>query len=245
MKKKLFLMTILAMALSLQGASAQKNVRQFGVFDHVGIGVSAGTTGIGFQLAAPITDYLQLRAGYSYMPEYSYKTDIDYTNTKGGDGETEVEGTLHMADWNVLLDIYPFKKSGFHLTAGFFNGKERVITAENTKPVTDVDGGLEIGDYIVGFDNKGIARAAIQVKKMKPYVGIGFGRAVPRKRLSFNFEMGAQLWGSPGVYAQATNGGWAKAKSNDVDHEDDGAIDIISKITVYPVITFRINGRIF
>ncbi|MCH5302843.1 MAG: hypothetical protein J1E77_08380, partial [Prevotella sp.] len=58
----------LAILLNVAGAKAQK-VEEYGIFDHLGVGVSVGTTGIGFDLAAPVTDYLQLRAGYSFMPK--------------------------------------------------------------------------------------------------------------------------------------------------------------------------------
>lgn len=238
-------MAIMAVILCVQQASAQKRVREFGIFDHLGIGASIGTTGYGFQVAAPITDYLQLRAGYSFAPNLKYtEKDVDYETFDGGEGKTDIEGKLNMGDLSLLLDIYPFKKPTFHFTVGFFSGKERVITAYNTKPV-DVDGSLEIGDYKVEFDKDGFANAAIQVNKFKPYIGIGFGRAVPRKRVGFSFEMGTQFWGTPGVYAKSGDGSWQELTSSDLDKKDEGGIDLLSKITIYPVITFRLTGRIF
>lgn len=257
MKKGLLLLPLLAMLMAAQGAQAQftkkKKIDKLGVFDHVGIGVGVGTTGIDFQVAAPITDYLALRTGYSFMPDgASYKEDVNY-HVNGVQQKTEIEAELNEGDFKLLLDFYPLRYATFHITAGFFLGKERVVNAENTTPVTTISGmpvsalggGLEIGDYVIGFDDDGIAHAAIQVKKFKPYVGIGFGRAVPRKRLNVDFELGTQFWGSPKVMMQSPNGTWTQATSSDVKHEDDGFIDAVSKVKVFPVLTLRLNGRIF
>lgn len=233
----------------VQQASAQKRVREFGIFDHLGVGASIGTTGYGFQVAAPITDYLQLRAGYSFIPKMKYTVDdVEYVNATGGESKTEVEGKLDMGDLSLLLDVYPFKKATFHFTLGFFSGKERVVTAQNKQPITDLygSGSLEIGDYLVGFDREGYAHAAIQVNKFKPFIGIGFGHAVPRKNIGVSFEMGTQFWGTPGVYARSSDGSsWQELKSIDNNKDKDSFVDILSRISVYPVITFRLNGRIF
>lgn len=244
MKKRLFFIAVAAIMLCLQGAYAQKRVRHFGVFDHLSVGVSAGTPGFGFELAAPVTDYLALRAGYQFMPEFSYKTDVDYTN-KGVIQQTEVEGKLKMGSFNALLDIYPSASSSFHFTGGFYYGKsDEIITAENTTPVLGVDGGLEIGDYIVGFDSRGFAKATIEVARFRPYAGIGFGRAVPRKRLAFSYDMGVQFWGSPKVYEHQT--GTKQQLTKDNTGTDAGKVlKYLSKVTIYPVINFRLTGRIF
>jgi hypothetical protein len=69
---------------------------------------------------------------------------------------------------------------------------------------------------------------------------MGFGRAVPKKRVGFMMEWGVQFHKSPEVY---TSQG---AIRTIVDDEDDSSFsDILSKITVYPVIKFRLCGRIF
>ena len=83
--KKLSLLILIAL-FGLQVTRAQDVVEEFDVFDHLGVGVSIGTTGFDFELAAPITDFLQVRAGYSFFPKtsYKYKSDIDYTKYGNG-----------------------------------------------------------------------------------------------------------------------------------------------------------------
>jgi hypothetical protein len=58
----------LAMTLFPQPVQAQDSyVDEFGIFDHVSPGVSLGLTGIGIDVAAPISEYVQIRAGYNFF----------------------------------------------------------------------------------------------------------------------------------------------------------------------------------
>lgn len=249
MKKTVLL--ALAILLNVAGAKAQK-VQEFGIFDHLGVGVSLGTTGIGFDVAAPVTDYLQLRAGYSFMPKLTFSTDValDSEGVSMLADEVEVEGKLNLNNFKFLVDIYPFKagKSAFHLTVGAYIGSENLLSLYNTKPflANPADWGnvgIDLGEYNIPSDVNGNIRADLKVNSFKPYVGIGYGRAIPKKRLAMSLDMGVQLWGAPGVY---TNAG--KLTKDDFGGDDDDSgdfFDILEKISIYPVIKFRICGRIF
>ena len=247
MKKIVFL--VMAILLGAAGIKAQK-VEEFGIFDHLGVGVSVGTTGIGFDVSAPVTDYLQLRAGYSFMPKLAFTTGVDLdTNVPMLADEVEVEGKLNLNNFKLLVDIYPFKasKSAFHLTAGAYIGSENLISIYNTKPFLANPSdwgnvGIELGDYNIPTDKEGNIRADLKVNSFKPYLGIGYGRAIPKKRLAMSLDMGVQFWGTPSIY---TNAG-KLTKEDFGDGEDTGEFfDILEKITVYPVIKLRICGRIF
>jgi hypothetical protein len=76
------------------------------------------------------------------------------------------------------------------------------------------------------------------VKESRPYFGIGFGRAVPKKRVGFMFELGAQLHGTPEIY---TNTGKLEILTEEADNKYS---DIINNVKVYPVLKFRLCGRI-
>jgi len=49
------------------------------VFQHLDLSVTAGTTGIGIEASSPIGEYLQLRAGYDFMPRFTAKMKFDIT----------------------------------------------------------------------------------------------------------------------------------------------------------------------
>lgn len=122
--------------------------------------------------------------------------------------------------------------------------------------------GAELGDYFItpDPDDRGNVEATIEVGGFRPYLGIGFGRAVPKKRIGCQFDLGVQFWGGPEVYAPAAvkkaNGsfdvepnGNLHVERTKLDKEASGgdaggAIKTISKISVYPVLNFRLVGRI-
>ena len=236
-------MAVTLFALPVQ---AQDKVEEFGIFDHLSLGLTLGTTGIGFDVAAPVTEYLQVRAGYDILSGLKYKEDIDYRAKGQPTKKTEVEGKLHLGAAKLLLDIFPSRTVPFRFTTGFYLGTDEIINAENTIPVTAFDKGegLLIGDYIVEFDQDGIAKATIKVNKFRPYVGIGFGRSVPRTRIGVSGDLGVMFWGKPKLYEKQT-GHDLEVTKNDLGSDSDKYFDIMSKITVYPAVTIRICGRIF
>ena len=107
-------------------------------------------------------------------------------------------------------------------------------------PVNEI--GLKMGDYLLTPDAQGNVEATLRTKSFKPYVGIGFGRGVVKhKPIGFKFDLGVMFWGTPEVY---DHNGVALAKQ-DWDGKDGGAFRIISKFKVYPVLNFRLCGKIF
>ena len=244
MRKVLFL---IAVALfSAQGMKAQ-DVEEFGLFDHVSLGVGVGTTGIGIEAAAPLGNHFQLRAGYTFDPGIKYKQNVDY-KYHGDKYTTKAEAELNIGDVNLLVDWYPFTNKTFRVTAGAYIGKERFVTAQNLDPLAhDPDEGIYIGDKFIRVGDDKIAHAAIKVNAFKPYLGIGFGRAVAKSRLAFNFDLGVQFWGKPTLVGlDPDTGKWEEAKkSSDLGKEGDEFLDILSKIVVYPVLQFRLTYRIF
>ena len=247
--RKLFVAAIAIIAVNLfsQPVLAQDRVNVFGVFDHMSVGLVLGTTGVGLDLAAPVTDYLQVRAGYNYFSGFSYKEDVDYrAKDKPTRGKTEVEGKNYMSTAHLLLDVYPFPDYTFHATAGFYFGTDEVVKIENLIAVRDFDEGegIVIGDHIVGFDRNGFAHGSIKVNMFRPYVGFGFGRSVPRKRIGVSGDFGVQFWGSPKVYEKQTGLDLEVAKE-DLGSDSNKYYDFISKFSVWPVLNFSITYRIF
>ena len=121
-----------------------------------------------------------------------------------------------------------------------------MATLENLIPVKDFEPGegIVIGDYIVGFDQNGYAHGAIKVNSFRPYVGIGFGRSVPRKRFGVSGDLGVQFWGKPKVYEKQT-GMDLEVTKDDLGSESNKYYDVISKFPVWPVLTIRFTYRLF
>jgi hypothetical protein len=249
-------MITLAMFISL-GINAQGYFGE-NMFNHLAVGVTVGTPGVGMDVATTVGDYLQLRAGVVTFPNSKMSTTLSIDSPEGVSytgkaSEIDVEGKLNMTDAKILVDYFPFKKSSFHITAGAYIGSPKIIkvynkedgalrdvTQYNATVTEDKQAGLALGDYLLKPDANGNVEGSIKVSAFKPYLGIGFGRAVPRKnRVGFMFELGCQFWGTPGVYTFDH-----KLTSSDVGGDNGGVIKTISKISVYPVLSFRLCGRI-
>lgn len=269
MKKKLLL--VAAFVGLTTAVSAQEKM---GIFNHLGAGVEVGTTGIGFEVGAPITDYVQVRAGMAIVPSFTVndinvKLNISNSNWQTVSaypqsplyGETKptnltIAGKATKTDGKLLVDVFPFKSTSFHFTVGFYVGNSQIIDVYNTNnqpilakiskynenPYENIGKiGLAVGDRLITPSSNGTANAIVKVNSFKPYVGIGFGRVVPKKtRLAFACDLGVQFWGTPEIWMQDVK----IDKDSSIDG-DGGIIKTISKITVYPCMNFRLTGRIF
>lgn len=225
------------------------------IFNHLSVGVTAGTPGFGVDVAMPVCNYVQVRAGFSMIPNIKFNTELDINETPDElsylPNTLEVETKMGFTNGKVLFDIYPFKSSGFHITAGAYFGGSSLIKAYNKedgllKDVADYNKqnpddmiGYELGDYLLAPDEDGNISAEIKTNGFKPYLGIGTGRAVPKGRLGFMFELGVMFWGSPKVYCNGD-----ELTSEDLGSDGDDVMKVLSKIKVYPVLNFRLCGRI-
>ena len=265
--KKSLLVLCLCSVMGIQ-KKAESNIA-----NHLGAGLEVGTTGIGFEVATPITDYVQVRAGMAILPSFKVKNigvnmnvddnqwrDLQQITGYYGDRpkDVKIDGKVAKADFKLLFDVFPFKRSSFHITAGFYAGKSQLIEVYTTnnqevmEAITEYNNsdpqygqiGAQLGDFFLTPNGNQI-KGFVKVKGFKPYVGIGFGRAIPKDtRLAFAFDLGVQFWSTPKFYVEQQQGEVELTKK-DVGNEDGGFVKVMSKITVYPCLNFRLTGRIF
>lgn len=251
--KKVFLClcALVGLFAASQSVSAQK---ELGIFNSLSAGVGVGLTGIDVELATPITPYVALRGGVSIMPNFSLTTDVD-VNVDAPDipGATipntiELTGSMKRTFGQVIVNVYPFPKaSSFFIgVGGYFGGSKLVKIEGQSDELKDLiaqgeNAGILIGDYVLPVDENGRVSGGLKVSGFRPYVGLGFGRAIPKHRLGFMFELGVQFHGRPEVY---TDYGSLDDLITELD-EDDTFTKIIDKLTVYPVLKFRLCGKIF
>ena len=245
------LLCVISLALSGVIVSDVMAQKELGVFNSLAVGVGVGTTGIDVNVATPITSHFDLRGGFSIMPNFSMSTDVD-VDVEAMEGVSVpstigMEGSIKRVSGELLVNYYPFKKGSFFLTAGaYFGGgtllkinghsdELKELVAEAGKAV------VVIGDYTIPVDKNGNVSGGLKVSNFRPYVGLGFGRAVPKKRLGVMFELGVQFHGKPDVY---TDYGNVNNLLDEVD-PDDTFSKIMDKLTVYPVMKIRLCGRIF
>lgn len=250
-------------------------------FEHLGVGLEVGTLGAGLDFAVPVHSHLVVRAGFDLLPfKYSDTYNVNHDRneinqliwnnpavesaltaaglpTNAGDlsDDIDLDGKLNMFNGKVVVDYYPFKKSSFHVIAGLYFGKNRIISLDgsidkqtydflqiinNAFPEENFGSSITVEDYRIEADRNGHINADLKINSVKPYVGIGFGNSIPKKRVGFHFELGAMFQGSPSIIGD--NGTVVKLPKAE---GDSGVIGTIEKITVYPMMSFKLTGRIF
>ena len=143
------------------------------IFNHLDVAVTAGSSGLGIELASPIGNFVQLRTGFSFIPEFRPK--MNFGIEIGDDPAAsqskfeqmssaleklvgyEVNNSIDMIgdpnfyNWSVLVDVRPFKNNKhWHFTAGFYLGSSTIANAYNT--TEDMPSLLAVGIYNKFYD---------------------------------------------------------------------------------------------
>ena len=125
---------------------------------------------------------------------------------------------------------------GLNCIKGYFLSKIMYGEDRLTQPMLRMTNGK--------FDKNGDINADLRCNSFRPYLGLGFGRVVPKNRLGFRWEIGCQYMGKLKIYQNGSEVDVRKAL-NDSMGEDGGDIaDIVDKLKFYPVLKLQIVGRI-
>lgn len=146
---------------------------------HLDLSLTAGSTGIGFELGMPINEWFRVRAGGTFMPKFHYPLQFTAHIGEGdqmtADGlETRFERMAGMLEGFVgqpvddkvdmtaspsmnqakfMFDAMPFRNKNWHFTAGFYAGKSNIATCINdTHEITSL---FAINLYNRIYDNNG------------------------------------------------------------------------------------------
>lgn len=250
MKKYLKFAVALFLGAASMTSSAQSLTDPY-LFNHLGVDVNVGTLGIGFEFSTPVSHFVTMRAGATFMPKITFNTDVDGTytatyqnNTRTEDFTMDVKGDLSRAQGHVVFNIYPFAShSSFYVAAGGYFGGNKILKitghSDELENLVQDNPTIEIGDYKIPVDEHGNVKGGLRVNSFRPYLGLGFGRPVPHGRLNFGVELGVQFMGKMQVY---TDYGTIE---DILEESDDDWQKWIDKLQVYPVLKFTLSGRIF
>lgn len=161
-----------------------------GAAQAAGIGVRAGTTGIGADVAWDLVPTISARVGYSAL-KWGY--DVNTSNAS-------YNGDVRLSNLSGLLDFHPLGPA-FRLTGG-------VILNDNKYRATGRPNGIA-GSFDATV--KPAHRAA-------PYLGIGWGN-VSGTGVNFYADLGVMLMGSPKASINANCSGLSPAQCSAVQSE--------------------------
>jgi hypothetical protein len=159
-------------------------------FSKVAFAVTAGTLGIGGQMATPLAHRANLRVGANFFTFNS----ANYT-----DNGINFAGTLKLQSAQATIDWFPFGR-GFHLSPGvlMYNGLKGSANLY-------VPGGqgfeLNKVDYISDPTNPVTGTGTFSANRTSPMLLIGTSNLVPRsnRHITVPFEIGGAYQGVPKV----------------------------------------------
>ena len=174
-----------------------------------GVGIRAGTTGVGADLGWDIAPTLGGRVGISAM---SVNTDVETSSVN-------YDAKVKLANLNLFLDWSPL--GPFRITGGFIANDNKVdLTGRPTS-------GLAAGNTLVG-----------QVKPERsfaPYLGIGYGN-VWTKGINFYADLGVMFQGAPQVSLSCQgNAAQCAAAQGEIEAERRRVQDELNRFKYYPV----------
>ena len=263
------LMMVAVILLTSVGSVMAQNEYKRGLFNHVGLNVGAGTEGISVGLAAPVTGFFELEAGVHVMPSFKLSGDLDVdVNTSSlpqvpnvqypHEATIHAEGSFDRTTFNVKANLYPFGGgTKFFIAAGLSIGGEKIAEVSGScDELRDFSQSLpsqelkdqfrqavsaNLAGYNLQFDENYNVQGDIRCKKVRPYLGLGFGRLVPKNRLGMRLELGCQFMDKLKVYQNDTEIDINKALE---DAGDDDLSKFVKDLKIYPVVKFSFTGRI-
>lgn len=192
-----------------------------------GLGINFSTNGPGIDLAKSFgkKGRLAVRLAGNYMAigvkDYIFK--LDQT-------ELVINADIKLGSLGAIIDLHPFANA-FKISAGYSvlltEVKVTALTKDSTKQ----------GDVMISPAEIGQIDAGITIKP-SIYLGMGFGRAVPRKRVGFTFEVGAYFIKHPDLSFKVS--GMLEPTSS----QEKVLQDNLSGLSWLPVMNFGMNFRL-
>jgi hypothetical protein len=101
----------------------------------------------------------------------------------------------------LLADLSLTKKGGIRLTVGGAYGMKNEYSGK-----LSYKGSVAINEIVVTSEDMGYMKILYTTKsKISPYIGLGLGRIVPKRRVNLSLDLGTYYRDSPVIKVEATN----------------------------------------
>lgn len=187
--------------------------------------ISFGSPGLGLEYARKLSPKLNAKVVW-----HSFKLeDFEQKDLEIKDDKVDLLANLELSIIDLGIEFLPFKNSSFKLTAGL-----GIISKLNTNAIITYTEDVKFGDVVITKKDIGEVNADVSWSGTAPYLGIGFGRAIPKKRLGFGIEIGSYFTSSPEATLTATKLLAPTSK------QEDNLKEAISSFKFIPRLQFRL-----
>lgn len=243
----------LAMFMSLTSVMAQEET---GIGNHLGWGVGFGTEGFNASIATDLTQYAELEFGVNWAPGFARTESGDAfyfkeDNKRHGVGDMDIKAKVNRATLDFKGSVYPFAAnenfaSDLFVALGVSFASKEIASLEGTlKPTEETSEKkyVRAGKYLLPLDgNK--ADASARVNSVRPYVGLGYGRLVPKNNLGFRVELGCQFNGKIKLYQGDSDNECELLSKRNIATDTDMQ-DVMDFFSIYPVLKVSLRGKFF
>ena len=201
------------------------------------VGIGGGTNALlGIDVAYKVLPRVALRLGFNYFKFDVRGIDIgEYNILSIPKNKTATDIAANQSNIQLLADVSLTKKGGIRLTVG---GTYMIKTEWSAKLRYREE--IAISSIVVTAQDMGYFKTIYTTKSpISPYIGLGLGRLVPKRRINVSADLGTYYRGSPVIKIDAT--GLLKRNV-----ENEGALNRnLAPYKWYPVINMRLAYRLY
>jgi hypothetical protein len=192
-KVVLFLMIgVLSINLNAQDENSEQMTEE--KVNKNSLAVSAGLPGFGVEYARKLSTKFSGRLRYNFFKLTDY--DPGEIDLSGNKVSALINGESNTVD--ILLEYAPFGGS-FKLVGGI-----GILNKMDLNMLLEYDESVTFGDVVLTKEDYGQLIADLSWQGVAPYLGLGWGRAVPKSGFGFAVEFGTYFTSSPEVTLTAT-----------------------------------------
>jgi hypothetical protein len=191
MKKKLLKLLLFCLfASALTTLKAQTNdlpASPASNYVNWGASLNLSTNGVGVELSRSFNNRFTARLGCNYLPLSIKNYQIDFSGTK-----LIANGDIKLGSISAYLDWHPFQNN-FKVTGGV------AYLLSSLNVIAYLKDSSKQGDITISPDQIGKISLDINPNSIAPYLGIGYGRNIPKTKFGVSIDLGIYYIGSPKV----------------------------------------------